>query len=261
MVYVCRYLEGSDVFYGTNTFHLSGTTSEIDYDHDFVLLRHLPDLLPTEKLRSVMLSWNRTRTGQQDKVLPRDRLSTTDRRDLQRFLDAVPGSLPHLEALYLRVVDVHMYTGEPWDTNKNFQHSQQAEADIFLPADALFRRLRLQLREFYLGVPFTIFKHRFEAGGPKGLWLEPAQRRRVEAGAAKLADLNREAAWGRQRVWRRLPRAASPEGEAAADGSEGDDGYWINQSWANMFIISYCFGTGPTIDFSQFPSPYTLDPD
>lgn len=277
-----RYLEGMDVLYETNTFQLSGAiVKPLD---QFVLLRHPTAWLPAERLRRVKLTWSPTRgvlkrlqTEAEAGVGPHPQQDADNSTAFQNFLDQIPRSLPNLKALYLCVFNVYYDTSEPWDTNRNFQRSQQAETDVFRPVDAMFRRLRKQrLHEFYLGVPSSIFTHRFEAGGPKGLWLEPAQQRLLAEGKAQLSNMVTRNVYRRQRVWRRLPVVslaagdrhsetageddASKKGKQKEEEGEGEAGYWINKSCDDFFVVPYCFGSGPSIDWSQYPHPYKLDP-
>lgn len=287
-----RYIEAIDVLHTTNLFHLSGTISKPA--HEFVLLRHLPDVLPllAQNIQRVRLTWSfwvevayrepasETRGPGGLPMFPQSP-TKLDTVAFQQFLDLIPKNLPNLKALHLSVKTVYPYTQAAYDTRSNFERSKKAEGDIFVPVDNLFRQMRLRgrqqkLDEFYLGVPFTIFSHRLGAGGPKGLWLDPTAQERArqmeeEAGTARLADMYRHATLKEdpylgQRVWRRLPKVASLTDEKEKEKEEvvvdpNLDGYWIVQSEDDYEHIMYCFGSGPIIDHSQYPAPHLLDPD
>lgn len=200
----------------------------------------------------------------QPRFNPEDRPNQAAKDVFQTFLSRLPQSLPKIKYLYLCVEGVYLPTSEVRNTNRNFQRSQRAETDIFGPVDAMFRRLNKDtLQEFYLGVPYTIFKHRLDAGGPKNLWLEPAQQRSIQAGTARREDMDLEAACRRQRVWRWLPPPASPaqHGDQVDVSDSKTAGYWINHSDDDYISLQYCFGSGPSVDYSQYPHPFELDPN
>lgn len=246
------YLEGVDILYKTNMFIMSGTVTA---KPELVLLRHLPGLLPAyHLLRTVKVSWCMQNYTTDWSDGPND----VEREDFKRFLQLVPQSLPNVKTLYIDIDGLYTHVMDMWETVENFERSKRAEIDIFLPVDDMFRKMSHQLTEFCLGVPATIFRHRFDAGTAKGLFLDPIMRKRfLEEGVDRFPKTILQAAIRRERVWRRLPLAS----KELTNSIENQQGYWIQKSVDDQINIQYCFGSGAMMSGVHHPHPATLDPD
>lgn len=199
-----RYIEGIDILYSTNRFHISGMP----------LIQHLPSLLPANALsdiHSVEMCWDLGQVAQPP-VTDQD-ISAEPRFDGWRMflslLDQLPKSLPRLRYLHLTLRGV--WFPPQMAVNDIVRHSEPA---MLQPLDNMVRELYRTsdwgTPRYIVAIPTNVFRARMSLdshtpeNGPEVLF-KPAPKRRL--------------------VWRSL----EPE-SADQSGLENKSGYWIENA-------------------------------
>lgn len=178
------------------------------------MIRHLPHLLSQQRLAtiaSVEMVW---RLNEISRPAQAQDPPNSGKEAFEALLQAVPMALPNLRKLYIcllgPIYPPKVTTDDP---------GSRPEADILMPVDRLARALGLQLQQFDLALPVTIFEPLFHDGLQKGY--------RFEVGPS---------GWMSDRVWRSLTPTEEDEGAG-----EGERGYWLRQGKDDTYYVPILF--------------------
>ncbi|KAI1660568.1 hypothetical protein F4813DRAFT_298044 [Daldinia decipiens] len=206
---VCRqaYIEGVDVLYSTNRFHIAYAELAIC----------LPRLLPMQHLSAITaaeLSWNLTlppseyfRWDADDK----DGLQSCDRLAL---LARLPQILPNLRYLYLSLQDV-LRMRQPMLAIGGHEMYEEIE-EVLRKVDAMIVRMS-QLQECRVALPLSLYSTR------------------------KLVEKGRDIDWRRgtdldpETLWRNIPTSTSDAPTDLTTVNQSINGYWIVHGVEDMY--------------------------
>lgn len=198
------FIDGIDILYATNTIHMSSC----------VMIRHLPHLLPQQRLASITSVEMVWRLNEISRPAKAQDPPNSGKEAFETLLQAVPMGLPNLRKLYIcllgPIYPPNMATDDP---------RRRPEAEILLPVDRLAHAMGPQLQQFDLALPVTIFEPLFHDGIQKGYRFEVGHSGRVS-----------------NRVWRSLTPTEEDEGVG-----EGERGYWLKQGKDDTYYFPILF--------------------
>lgn len=220
--YFDRCIEGLDILYSTNRFHISGLP----------LIMHIPRLLPAQAvsdIQSVEMCWDLDQVAQPP-VTDQD-ISADPRfhgwRMFLSLIDQVPKSLPHLRYLHLTLRGIWFLP--QMAANDLVRHSESA---MLQPIDGMVRELYRtsgwSSPRYIVAIPGNVFRTRRMLDSPA---LDDDVYYEVDDEQEGVSELMPT----RTLVWRSL----EPE-KSGKSGLKNELGYWLDNAWDEIDKSQLC---------------------